>query len=144
MEQNIVGIDVGVAQTNFLLLGEDGRIKYITKVPTTPASSIIGILQGLSELPSSENITTYINGTTIATNALLQYKLPKIALLTTRGFWDILLILCETKENIYDLYWDTPRPLTPRRYIFEIDERKRYGLSGVSSRELTIQYSTQH
>ncbi|KKK87822.1 hypothetical protein LCGC14_2749400, partial [marine sediment metagenome] len=71
MERDIVGIDVGGTHTDFLLLGEDGRIKFVTKVPTTPESPIAGILEGRNELPSPENISTYINGTTIATNALL-------------------------------------------------------------------------
>ncbi len=126
MERSIVGIDVGGTHTDFLLLGEDGCIKYVTKVPTTPASPITGILEGLEELPFHENISTYINGTTIATNALLQHKIPEVALITTKGFRDILLIRRETKENIYDLYWDKPEPLTKRRYIFEVDERMDY------------------
>ena len=126
MGQSIVGIDVGGTHTDFLLLGEDGHIVFATKVSTTPTSPVTGILQGLDELPSPENIATYVNGTTIATNALLQHKIPKIALITTKGFRDVLLIRRETKENIYDLYWDRPQSLVPRRYIFEIDERLDY------------------
>ncbi len=136
MERDIVGIDVGGTHTDFLLLGEDGRIKYVTKVPTTPESPIAGILEGRNELPSPENISTYINGTTIATNALLQHKLPKVALITTKGFRDVLLIRRETKENIYDLYWDKPKPLTPRRLIFEINGRMDY--KGVEIQPLNL------
>jgi N-methylhydantoinase A len=121
----VVGIDVGGTHTDFVLLGEDGSIISTTKVASTPASPVTGILQGLQDLPSTE-IITYVNGTTIATNTLLQRQLPPIALITTLGFRDALLIRRETKENIYDLFWDKPEPLVPRRHIFEIDERVDY------------------
>ena len=124
--RTIVGIDVGGTHTDFVLMGEDGRVISTAKVPTTPASPVNGILQGLKELPSYEQITTYVNGTTIATNAVLQRKLPTVALLTTKGFRDMLMMRRETKENIYDLFWDKPEPLVRRRHIFQIDERLDY------------------
>ena len=122
-----VGIDVGGTHTDFVLIGEeDGRILATTKVPSTPTAPVDGILQGLGELTNYEEIATYVNGTTIATNALLQRKLPTVALITTKGFRDMLMMRRETKANIYDLFWDKPAPLVQRRHIFEVDERLDY------------------
>jgi N-methylhydantoinase A len=122
-----VGIDVGGTHTDFVLIGEeDGRIIATTKVPSTPTAPVDGILQGLGELTNYEEIATYVNGTTIATNALLQRKLPTVALITTKGFRDMLMMRRETKANIYDLFWDKPAPLVQRRHIFEVDERLDY------------------
>ncbi len=123
MKQIVLGSDVGGTHTDLLLLGVNGNILDATKVPTRPDSPMEGVIQGIREINSPEKINVHVNGTTIATNALLQHKFPKVALLTTKGFRDVLIIRRETKENIYDLFWDKPEPLVPRRHTYEIEGR---------------------
>ena len=121
-----IGIDVGGTHTDFVLLGDDGTIVSALKVPSTPNAPVEGIAHGLAGIDGRDEISTYVNGTTIGTNAVLQRRLPTVGLITTTGYRDALLIRRETKENIYDLFWDKPDPLVLRRHIFEIDGRLDY------------------
>lgn len=121
-----IGIDVGGTHTDFVMQDENGAILRTLKVPSTPASPVEGVVAGLTLLEDSEKISTYVNGTTIGTNALLQRRLPDVGLVTTKGFRDVLLIRRETKEDIYDLFWKKPEPLVQRRNIFEVEERMDY------------------
>lgn len=118
-----IGIDVGGTHTDFVLLDEKEHIHKVTKVATTPASLINGIQEGLNQIGEIPKIGLYINGTTVATNALLQHKFPRIVLITTRGFRDVLIMRRETKQNIYDLFWEKPKPIVRRSDIFEVAER---------------------
>lgn len=118
-----IGIDVGGTHTDFVLLDEKEHVHKVTKVATTPVSLMSGIQEGLNQIGERSKIGMYVNGTTVATNALLQHKFPRLGLITTRGFRDVLIIRRETKENIYDLFWDKPKSIVKRSDIFEVDER---------------------
>ena len=117
-----MGIDVGGTHTDIVLVDSDGGVRWVDKVPSDPVA-LNAIRAALRTLPAKSRVDVCVNGTTIAINALLQRRLPRVALVATRGFGDILYIRRETKANIYDLDWRKPEPLIPRHLTFEIDER---------------------
>ena len=92
MNQGVrIAIDIGGTFTDFQVLGEGTGICYAHKTPTTPDDPSEGLLLGLREAAtkfefSLGQISAIIHGTTIATNAVLQRKLPRAALITTSGF----------------------------------------------------------
>lgn len=118
-----VGIDVGGTHTDVVIVDTDGTPLLVTKVPSNPAVPLLATREALATIPEGTPVDVFINGTTIAINALLQRKLPRVGLIATRGFGDLLYIRRETKANIYDLDWRKPEPLIPRHLTFEIDER---------------------
>ena len=123
-----VGVDIGGTFTDLLVLQEDGSIVR-KKILSTPDDYSRGVLQALREVLAEQgldgaDIEGFIHGTTVATNAVLESSGPPVGLLTTRGFRDVLEIgRCRWGPDIYDLAWNKPRPLIPRRHRLEIDER---------------------
>lgn len=117
----IVGVDTGGTFTDFVLQDGAGDLR-VCKVPSTPADPSQAILEGLRRLPLSAGFTV-VHGTTVATNALLERRGAKTALLTTQGCRDVLEIARQTREELYSL---TPRPrdpLIPRDLRYEVPER---------------------
>src|SRR5690606_19952496 len=101
---------------------------HIHKRPSTPKDPSQAVLLGLRELMdrakiSPEAVVRFAHGTTVATNALLQRKGAKVAVVTTKGFRDLLEIGRQVRPSIYDLQLDAPQPLAARDLRFEIDER---------------------
>ncbi len=122
-----VGVDVGGTFTDFLIYDEKSEKIWFYKRPTTPAQPQIGILSGLRESSIDfRNIKLLIVSTTIGTNAILTGNLPRTALITTKGFRDVLEIRRGTREDIWDHYKDPPPPPVKRRDRFEVDERVDY------------------
>jgi N-methylhydantoinase A len=122
-----VGIDIGGTFTDLVLLDEvDGSIA-IGKVPSTPDDPSRAAAEGIGQLVASAAAAVgYIgHGTTVATNAVIQRTGAKTALITTRGFRDVLEIrrLARPPELIYDVLVRLPEPLVPRRLRFEVTER---------------------
>src|SRR5579864_292849 len=123
-----VGLDIGGTFTDFVLLNDaTGEIR-LHKVLTTTADPAEGALAGLAELCRREaigvgDIGTLVHGTTLVTNAIIERAGVPTALLTTRGFRDILEMGKEQRYDIYDLFLQFPPPLVPRRWRVEIDER---------------------
>ena len=123
-----VGVDVGGTFTDFYALDEaSGRVR-VGKRPSTPDDPGRAILQGLAEVAQEHDIPLadvgrFSHGTTVGTNALIQRKGGKVALVTTRGFRDLLEIGRQTRPHMYDLYKDHPPALVPRQHRFELDER---------------------
>lgn len=118
-----IGFDIGGTFTVFVL--HDGLTHALSlhKTLTTPADPSIGALSGLDELVAAADIGEIIHGTTLVTNALIERKGPPIALLTTRGFRDVLQMGTEQRYDIYDLFLQYPAPLVPRQWRIEITER---------------------
>lgn len=116
----LVGIDVGGTFTDFVWL-IDGRLK-IYKQPTTPADQSRAIIDGLASLGVGED-TGVVHGTTVATNALLEHRGAKTALLTTRGFRDVLAIGRQNRPHLYRLGQHRPPALVPAHLRYEADER---------------------
>ena len=115
----LLGVDIGGTFTDFVWT-EDGALRAL-KVPTTPAQEE-GFLAGLARLPAGE-IERIVHGTTVATNALLEGKWARTALITTAGFRDVLAIGRQNRPSLYDLTCDRPALLVPREWRLEAPER---------------------
>ena len=122
-----IGIDVGGTFTDFVAFdSESTRLEYL-KIPTTHPPEE-GVLVGLREvedrlgLPLKE-VRRIVHGTTVATNALLEGRWAKTALLTTEGFRDVLEIGRQNRPTLYDFHAERPEPIVPRSLRFEIPER---------------------
>jgi N-methylhydantoinase A len=97
-------------------------------VSTTPSDFSVGIVGGIRDLLQALGISPasieFVNhGTTIASNAILENKGAKVALVTTRGFRDVLELRRLRRPTLYDLGWRPPAPLVPRNLRLEIFER---------------------
>jgi N-methylhydantoinase A len=126
-----LGIDVGGTFTDFSLFEEHTETLINFKVPTTPNDPSEGIIDGIKGIIRKHGIDPnkidYLgHGTTIATNAILELKGAKTALITTKGFRDILEIGRQKRPDLYDLYADKPPCLVPRYLRKEIEERILY------------------
>ena len=126
-----IGIDIGGTFTDLALLGTDGSL-ITRKVSSTPDDYGRGIADGIVELLSELNlkpsdIVDLVHASTIATNAILEQKGAVTALITTRGFRDVLELRRLRIPVLYDLQYDKPPPLVPRHLRFEIDERMAAG-----------------
>ncbi len=116
-----VGVDTGGTFTDFVIV-RDGALTT-RKIPSTPRDPSVAILEGISDLlPLAERLQI-IHGTTVATNALLERKGARIALITTRGFEDILTIGRQTRKRLYSLRGEDRRPLVDRRDAFGVAEQ---------------------
>ncbi len=126
-----VGIDVGGTFTDLALYDEQGVRLRLGKTPTTPEDPSEAVLSGLDDLLAREGIaasdlTEVGHATTIATNAVIQRNGPRTALVITEGFRDVLTIGRQKRWELYDNAIDQPKPIIPRRHIWEIRERMRY------------------
>ena len=124
---NRIAIDVGGTFTDLVVSGADGSARTL-KLLSTPDDYSRAIAEGLDRLlregaidPGS--VGSLVHAFTVATNALLTGKGAAVALITTRGFRDVLEIARLRMPQLYNMDWDKPRPLVPRRLRFEIEER---------------------
>lgn len=116
-----IGVDTGGTFTDFVIF-TDGKIE-IKKIPSTPKNPSLAILEGLNEFLEDDLVPFIIHGTTVATNSLLERKGGRIALITTRGFEDILFIGRQTRQKLYSLRGERRVPLLPRHLCFGLEER---------------------
>jgi len=116
-----IGVDTGGTFTDFVFF-TDGKIE-IKKIPSTPKNPSVAILEGLSEFLEGDLVPLIIHGTTVAANSLLERKGGRIALITTRGFEDILFIGRQTRRKLYSLRGERRVPLLPRHLCFGLEER---------------------
>jgi N-methylhydantoinase A len=116
---SLLGVDVGGTFTDFLLW-QDGRL-LLFKRPSTPADPSQGVVTGLDEMGARPRAV--VHGSTIATNALIERKGAPTALVTTRGFADVLVIGRQTRPRLYDLEPSRPPPLVPDGWRLEAQER---------------------
>lgn len=122
-----LGVDIGGTFTDFALMSASGEMRA-AKVLTNYKDLASAVLEGVRQLtegaPASRAaIERVVHGTTLATNALLQRKGARTALLVTAGFRDMLELGRESRFDIYDIDIELPGPLVPRKHVFEIDER---------------------
>ena len=119
----IVGIDVGGTFTDLFFSGDAKRPHLILKVPSTPQDPSIGLLHSLKAAGlSATELDAIMHGTTIATNAVIERKGARCALVTTTGFRDILELGRRDRPHMYGLE-GTHEPLVPRDLRFEVDGR---------------------
>jgi N-methylhydantoinase A len=121
-----LGVDIGGTFTDVAL--EAGGRRYSAKVLTTPEAPEHGVLQAIrAVLPEAgltpANLSLIIHGTTLATNAIIERKGARTALVTTEGFRDTIEIRHENRFEQYDVNIDLPPPLVPRRWRFVVPER---------------------
>src|SRR6202011_4287749 len=126
-----IGVDVGGTFTDLVASDEAGHSVF-AKSPSTPADQSIGVMAGLEELAKRLKLTRgellaaterLVHGTTVATNALLEKKGAKVALLTTDGHRDVIEMRGGLKRNRYDLGSPPPEPLVPRERRLGVLER---------------------
>ena len=116
-----IGVDVGGTFTDVVGV-VDGRV-VTAKVPSTPEQSE-GVLAGIQHLGVNQtDIEAFAHGTTVATNALLERKGVRTALITTEGFRDVIEIGRQNRLSLYDLTASRPPPLVPRDLRFTVAER---------------------
>lgn len=128
-----IGIDIGGTFTDLAAVDGDGRV-VIAKSSSTPRDPSDGLLEGLTKLAAALGTTReqmlgeterIVHGTTVATNALLEGKGAKVALLTTEGHRDVIEMREGMKEDRYRVRMAPPVPLVPRSRRFGVAERMR-------------------
>ena len=135
----LLAVDIGGTFTDLLILDRDRQRFHVGKVLTTVPDPAAGVLRGTVALLAEGGvapgaIARVIHGTTLVTNALIERRGARTALLTTAGFRDALEIGTEGRYDIYDLGLIKPAPLAERRLRFEVPERM--SAAGVPLRSL--------
>ena len=125
-----LGVDVGGTFTDLLLIDEDSGQTFLAKVPSTPADSSIGVLNGIERVCKDagvdpSNITHVMHGTTVATNTILEGKGANVGLVTTEGYRQVLQIARSFVPGILAgwIIWPKPEPLAPLELTVEAKER---------------------
>jgi len=123
-----IGIDIGGTFTDVALIEDTSGSVGVAKVPTTPDDLARGVLTALKIamerhqiIPAEVGLLSH--ATTVVTNAILEESGARAALITTRGFRDLLELRRSARADLYDLFQDPPTTLIPRRRRFEITER---------------------
>src|SRR5437868_2903840 len=132
-----LGVDVGGTFTDFFLLDEETGEARTHKVASTPDDPSRAILQGLRALVPKGGLAFLAHGTTVATNALIQRRGGKVALITTAGFRDLLEIGYQNRPLPFHMHHDMPPPLVPRVRRHEVKER--VSASGSVSTPLAVE-----
>lgn len=118
--------DIGGTFTDVVLQTPQGRLTR--KVLTTPSAPEQGVMDGIGLVIQDAglqfpDVTVFVHGTTLATNAIIERRGARTALIGTQGFRDILEIGTESRFNQYDLMLQKPSPLVPRDLRFTVPER---------------------
>lgn len=132
----IIGVDTGGTFTDFIW--QDGELQGVHKRLSTPRNPAEAVLAGLREV-AGDNPFQLVHGSTVATNALLEKKGARTALITNKGFEDIIEIARQNRPNLYDLDVKKVPPLVPQRDRFGIPGRVDHDgciIEEVSSEEL--------
>ncbi len=130
-----IGVDVGGTFTDIILdsekIGGDSGGVTVHKVPSTPEDQSIGVIRGITEICDKAgvalgDIEKVVHGTTIATNAVIEYDGAEVGMLTTRGFRDILHLARHKRPHNFSMQFDVPwqsKPLVKRRNRIPVSER---------------------
>jgi N-methylhydantoinase A len=134
----MIGVDVGGTFTDFFAFDDSDDRIILHKVPSTPGNPAQAVIAGLRELGARHNIdlngiTRLSHGTTVATNALIQRRGGKVALVVTEGFRDLIEIGRQIRPHVFSLQQDYPAPLVPRELRFEAAERITADASAIKS-----------
>lgn len=123
-----IGVDVGGTFTDLCMFDDRNQLLNIAKVPSTPSSPDRGVIDGVRRILSdtkckAEDVEFFVHGTTIATNAIIEYKGAKVGLLVTEGFRDVLQIVRQDRPKLYDYFAQHATPLVPRQHTYEVRGR---------------------
>ena len=124
-----IGVDVGGTFTDLVVTIGGGNRTVLHKVPSTPERPDRAIIGGIREVLAAEGLAApdvahLAHGTTVGTNALIQRRGGKVALVTSEGFRDLLEIGRQTRPRVYDIHLDHPKPLVERALRLEVPERR--------------------
>ena len=122
-----IGADVGGTFTDVILMDAGGNL-WTHKIPSTPPDFERAVLEAIARLlketgTPGESIGDVSHGTTVATNAVLERRGARTALITTRGFRDVLELRRVRAPQMYDLFFDKPEPIVERSLRLEVTER---------------------
>ncbi|MGM0384346.1 MAG: hydantoinase/oxoprolinase family protein [Thermodesulfobacteriota bacterium] len=125
-----LGCDIGGTFTDFVLLNDQTGEMQINKCLTTPSDPSNAVEQGIKEMEQKipgfiGKLDEVIHGTTLVINSIIERKGAKTGLITTKGFRDVLELGREIRYAPYDVFAEFPRPLIPRKFRLEVDERIR-------------------
>ena len=121
----VVGVDVGGTFTDLFVLDEQSGTARIVKVPSTRGEEARGFMNGIqkiSEDGSAFGVASIVHGTTVGTNALLERKVARTGIITTRGFRDVLEMRRRDRPQTWGLRGSFT-PIVPRALRLEVDER---------------------
>ena len=121
--RTVIGVDVGGTFTDLFVLDEASGVARIVKVPSTRGEEARGFMDGVARSGAgTADIATIVHGTTVATNALLERKVARTGLITTRGFRDVLEMRRRDRPHTWGLRGGFV-PVVPRDLRLEVDER---------------------
>ena len=120
---NVLGIDVGGTFTDLLYVDKENNTIEFAKVPTSPENQAFGVMDAINKAKLKLNhVKLIVHGTTTTTNALLERKLSKTGMITTKGFKDVIELGRRTRPNSYGMQGKFV-PIIPRDLRFEVNER---------------------
>jgi N-methylhydantoinase A len=120
--KTIVGVDVGGTFTDLFLFDAAARTFKTAKVPSNRGNEAAGFMQGLEALGDVRTYGSIVHGTTVGTNMLLERRGPRIGVITTRGFRDVLEMRRRDRRQTWGL-WGEFVPIADRDLRLEVDER---------------------
>jgi N-methylhydantoinase A len=119
--------DIGGTFTDLVYLDPETNVVGFAKAASTPADFSRGILDAIGKAPvSAEAVSTFVHGCTVVINALTERKGARTALITTRGFRDVLEIGRANRPDLYNMKFERQPPFVPREWRLEVDERMNY------------------
>ncbi|MBE7020651.1 MAG: hydantoinase/oxoprolinase family protein [Ruminococcaceae bacterium] len=126
-----IGVDVGGTNTDICAIDENTGKLMVYKLPSSLYDQSEAVVEGIKAISdeydfSGNDVSRFIHGTTVATNAILEGRGAKTALVTTKGFRDLLEIGRQRRPDLYNLQTDKPRTLISRDLRYEVDERTDY------------------
>ncbi|HET6505283.1 MAG TPA: hydantoinase/oxoprolinase family protein [Baekduia sp.] len=123
-----IGVDVGGTFTDLIAHEPSTGEVFVGKQLTSPARPDEGVLEAVAASLSADALNTaqtFVHGTTVGLNALLERRGATVGLLVTRGFRDVLELRRGDRDDPYDLFWRAPEPLVPRHLRLPVAERVR-------------------
>ena len=124
-----IGVDVGGTFTDLVVTIDGESRTVLHKLPSTPGQPDRAIIEGIREVLAARglaaaNVEHLAHGTTVGTNALIQRRGGRVALVTSEGFRDLLEIGRQTRPRVYDIHLDHPKPIVERALRLEVPERR--------------------
>ncbi|MCC6675218.1 MAG: hydantoinase/oxoprolinase family protein, partial [Thermomicrobiales bacterium] len=139
-----IGTDIGGTFTDIVWIDDQSGEIAADKAPTTPADVVQGVMAAYEKANvEASAVGAFIHGSTVATNALVTGRGAITGLITTKGFRDILEIrrIDRPDDHIYNIFWEKPKPLVPRRRRLEISARMMFDgtvLSPIDETEVRV------
>jgi N-methylhydantoinase A len=122
---HVVGVDIGGTFTDLVAIDSDTGATVVAKEASVPGDFVRGVSAALDRAELDE-LAQLRHATTVGTNAIIERRGARTALITTAGFRDVLLAGRANKPDLYDSDWDPPAPLVARSLIFGVRERLDY------------------